>query len=68
MEEGSHQGRQFLYSAHQLGMKIGFVSEAIVRGAFLSLWVRNHPEACGRLTDAVVDLLEEPYKCKELIN
>jgi hypothetical protein len=31
---------------NQIGMKIGFVSEVIVRGAFLAVWIReNHAEA-----------------------
>jgi len=36
-----------LYS--QLGIKIGFVPEDIVRGAFLSLWVRANTEFCDYL-------------------
>lgn len=45
---------------NQLGIKIGFVPEAIVRGAFLSLWVRNNPEFCSRLARDVGGLIEEP--------
>lgn len=45
---------------NQLGIKIGFVPEAIVRGAFLSLWVRNNPEFRDRLAREVVSLIEEP--------
>lgn len=34
---------------NQLGIKIGFVPEAIVRGAFLALWVRSNADFCQRL-------------------
>ncbi len=36
---------------NQVGIKIGFVPEAIVRGAFLALWVRSNPEFCNTLAD-----------------
>lgn len=44
----------------QLGMQVGFVPEAIIRGAFLSLWVRSNPKFCTRLAGEVDSLIEEP--------
>ncbi|MGI9706903.1 ATP-dependent nuclease [Serratia marcescens] len=42
---------------NQIGMGIGFVSETIVRGAFLSMWVRNNEEFCNRLERLVRDAI-----------
>lgn len=38
---------------NQVGIAIGFVPEAIVRGAFLALWIRSNLEFCDRLALAV---------------
>tara|TARA_R110000751_G_scaffold63465_2_gene130932 strand:+ start:7045 stop:8547 length:1503 start_codon:yes stop_codon:yes gene_type:complete len=43
----------------QLGVEIGFVSEDIVRGAFLSLWIRNNNEYCNDLSQKIKTLLEK---------
>jgi ABC-type branched-subunit amino acid transport system ATPase component len=43
----------------QLGLKIGFVSEVIVRGAFFALWVRNNPEFCNALATRIRALIQE---------
>jgi predicted ATPase len=37
---------------NQIGLEIGFVPEAIVRGAFLQLWIRGHEHFCNSLADA----------------
>lgn len=37
---------------NQIGIKIGFVPEAIVRGAFLALWVRNNANFCADVETA----------------
>ncbi len=37
----------------QVGIKIGFVSENIIRGAFLSLWIQNNSQFCDYLTNLV---------------
>ncbi len=44
---------------NQVGIKIGFVSEIIVCGAFLSLWIRNNSEFCDFLVENVRQKLEE---------
>jgi hypothetical protein len=43
----------------QLGMRIGFVTEAIVRGAFFALWIRNNRAFCTSLADKVRELIED---------
>lgn len=43
---------------NQVGIKIGFVPEAIVRGAFLSLWVRSNTHFCEQLRSAAKKLIE----------
>lgn len=44
---------------NQVGIAIGFVSEDIVRGAFLSLWIRNNEEYCNSLAESVRTLIRE---------
>jgi predicted ATPase len=43
---------------NQIGIKIGFVPEAIVRGAFLALWVRSNPQFCDDLSARARALIE----------
>jgi hypothetical protein len=43
---------------NQIGMKMGFVPEAIVRGAFLALWVRANSEFCEDLANTARALIE----------
>lgn len=42
---------------NQVGIDIGFVPEVIVRGAFLSLWIRNNNEFCDFLAKKVREKL-----------
>jgi len=42
----------------QVGLNIGFVSESIVRGAFLSIWLTQNPEEAKRISDAIREALE----------
>ncbi|QPK65232.1 hypothetical protein IVG45_10010 [Methylomonas sp. LL1] len=44
---------------NQLGIKIGFVPEEIVRGAFLALWVRTNEAFCTTLELTVRKLIQE---------
>lgn len=41
----------------QVGIEIGFVTEEIVRGAFLALWIRSNPDFCNSLSDVVREAL-----------
>ena len=43
----------------QLGIRIGFVSESIVRRAFFALWVRNNSEFCDKFSERVRGLIED---------
>lgn len=43
----------------QLGMRIGLVPEAIVRGAFLALWVRRNQDFCNSLASRVQALIAD---------
>lgn len=47
---------------NQLGIKIGFVTAAIVQGAFLALWVRNNAEFCDRFAAQAKTLIETPQE------
>lgn len=43
----------------QVGIKIGFVPDAIVRGAFFALWIRENEEFCNKLRDLVSSKLSQ---------
>ncbi|WP_078059734.1 ATP-dependent nuclease [Xanthomonas massiliensis] len=49
LEEVAQTNRDPHLLFNQIGIAIGFVPEAIVRGAFLALWVRANPEFCADL-------------------
>jgi predicted ATPase len=59
MEEIIHTNRDPHLLFNQLGIKIGFVPEDIVRGAFLALWVRTNEEFCNQLEAEVRRIIEE---------
>jgi hypothetical protein len=59
MEEVIHTNRDPHLLFNQLGIKIGFVPEDIVRGAFLALWVRTNEEFCNQLEFRVRSIIEE---------
>ena len=43
---------------NQIGIHAGFTPEAIVRGAFLAIWVRKNPEFCSGLANRVKEAIE----------
>lgn len=43
---------------NQVGIAIGFVSEDIVRGAFLSLWIRSNEDFCNSLASEIEGMLQ----------
>lgn len=43
---------------NQIGMELGFISEVIIRGAFLSLWARQNEDYCSDLVNKVKALLD----------
>lgn len=57
MEEVLSTNRDPHLLFNQLGIKIGFVPEPIVRGAFLALWVRNNSDFCDALIGRVQALI-----------
>ena len=58
IEEVSLTNRDPHLIFNQLGIKIGFVPEAIVRGAFLALWVRANGEFCQALAERARKLID----------
>ena len=58
LEEVARTNRDPHLIFNQLGMKIGFVPETIVRGAFLSLWVRANPQFCQDLAERARELIK----------
>lgn len=58
LEEVASTNRDPHLIFNQIGIKIGFVPEAIVRGAFLALWVRANPDFCTQLAQKAKELIE----------
>lgn len=58
IEEVARTNRDPHLIFNQVGIKIGFVPEAIVRGAFLALWVRANQAFCLDLAARVRHLIE----------
>lgn len=59
LEEVARTNRDPHLLFNQIGIKIGFVPENIVRGAFLALWVRANPDFCKDLAEIARTLIEE---------
>lgn len=58
IEEVARTNRDPHLLFNQVGIKIGFVPEAIVRGAFLALWVRSNETFCHDLAIRARRLIE----------
>lgn len=58
IEEVSRTNRDPHLIFNQLGMKIGFIPEATIRGAFLALWVRSNAQFCDDLARKARELIE----------
>lgn len=58
LEEVARTNRDPHLIFNQVGIKIGFVSEPIVRGAFLALWVRSNQAFCEDLAGRARRLIE----------
>lgn len=37
----------------QVGKRLGFISEIVVKSAFLNIWIRSYPEEVGRINEIV---------------
>ena len=59
MDEVRHTNRDPHVLFNQVGMKLGFVPEAIVRGAFLALWVTSNPVFCESLANQAKALISK---------
>lgn len=57
IDEIARTNRDPHFLFNQVGIKIGFVPEAIVRGAFLALWVRSNSQFCDDLEARVRELI-----------
>lgn len=57
IEEVARTNRDAHLLFNQVGIKIGFVPEAIVRGAFLALWVRANEPFCTSLAQQAKNLI-----------
>lgn len=44
---------------NQVGINLGFISEVIIRGAFLTLWSRQNKNYCSDLVSKVRNILDE---------
>jgi AAA domain, putative AbiEii toxin, Type IV TA system len=58
----SHTNRDSHLLFSQVGAKMGFVPEAVVRGAFLSVWIQENPGEARRIAEAVEKVLRLPSK------
>ena len=58
IEEVARTNRDPHLLFNQIGIRIGFIPEAIVRGAFLALWVRSNQEYCAGLAAKAKALIE----------
>lgn len=58
LEEVASTNRDPHLLFNQIGIKIGFIPEAIIRGAFLALWVRSNTEFCADLASKAKLLIE----------
>ena len=58
----SHTNRDAHLLFTQVGARIGFVPEATVRGAFLSVWLQENPQQAKRIADGIESVLRLPPK------
>jgi len=58
----SHTNRDSHLLFSQVGARIGFIPEATVRGAFLSIWLHENPEEAKRIASAIEAALRLPAK------
>src|SRR5205085_6806314 len=58
----SHTNRDPHLLFNQVGLKIGFVPESIVKGAFLSIWIQENPEEVDKISEVVKKGLKLPPK------
>jgi energy-coupling factor transporter ATP-binding protein EcfA2 len=62
IREVSRTNRDSHVIFNQVGLKLGFVSESIVKGAFLSVWVQENKADAERIAGHIKKALELPLK------
>lgn len=58
----SHTNRDPHLLFNQVGIKLNFTSEEIIRGAFLNIWIQENPEAAQKIIEPIKSALELPPK------
>ncbi len=61
----SHTNRDPHLLFSQIGTKLGLIPEAIVRGAFLSVWIQENPDGVKQVVEVVKQALRLPPKFVE---
>jgi len=62
IKQVSHTNRDPHLLFNQIGLKIGFVSEPIVRGAFLSVWIQENQSEVEKIVKPILEALDLPPK------
>jgi AAA15 family ATPase/GTPase len=62
IKQVSHTNRDPHLLFNQIGLKIGFVSEPIVRGAFLSVWIQENQTEVEKIVKPILEALDLPPK------
>ena len=58
----SHTNRDPHLLFNQVGIKLNFTSEEIIRGAFLNIWIQENPDEVQKIVNAIQQALELPPK------
>ncbi len=62
IQDVSHTNRDPHLLFNKVGLNLGFVPEAIVRGAFLSIWIQENPSDVNSIIEPIKKILELPPK------
>jgi hypothetical protein len=60
VQDISHTNRDPHLLFSRIGLDLGFVPEAIVRGAFLSIWIQENPDEVNSIAEPIMKGLELP--------
>lgn len=62
IREASHTNRDPHLLFSKVGLNLGFVPEAIVKGAFLVIWIQENPTVVNSIVEPIGKALELPLK------
>lgn len=62
IQDTSHTNRDPHLLFSRIGLDLGFIPEAIVRGAFLSIWIQENPAKVNSIAEPIMKALELPPK------